>query len=326
MGIILRCYWGIESPGHTKSGVFFKFFDFLLKLGAGSITIKYVEEMIALEERVRSPVVDGMFYPEKKAEALSYIRAFGLTQGKGGYAQAIIAPHGAWEISGILAGTAFASAAGRSGERCPSRVVIMGPIHGPQEEGIFLSNSHFFQTPLGNIPVDSEITEELESCGPLFEINDIPHLREHSIEVLLPFIKYCFPDASLVPILMGQLNAPAISALADALRMVFEPIMEDTLLVISCNLAMDTNSARAFSMAKECMRLVAEKQSADFSAALLDRRLVTCGGGLVAGLLKSGLVDSMRPCLSSPSLLPAAGEENKTVYYGAIAFESNTSP
>jgi AmmeMemoRadiSam system protein B len=44
--------------------------------------------------------------------------------------------------------------------------------------------------PLGDLPVDRESGEELASCSTIFEINDMPHLREFSIEVLLPFAKY----------------------------------------------------------------------------------------------------------------------------------------
>jgi AmmeMemoRadiSam system protein B len=276
--------------------------------------------MVALRERVRSPVVRGIFYPDDKAGVLAGIRALGLRRGRGGYARAIIAPHGAWEISGPLAAAAFTAAAGKTGCLSPSRVVIMGPFHDRRSDGLFLSNSHSFQTPLGKIPVDGEISGELESCSPLFEINDIPHLQDHSIEVLLPFVKYCFPGASIVPILMGPPREAVIAALARALAIVVEPILEDTLLVLSCNMAVGTSEAGALRMAGDCMSLIAEKKTAEFSAALLDGRFSAWGGGLVAGLLQSGLLDAMRPRISRP-ILSIKGEGNTTVCYGALSFE-----
>jgi AmmeMemoRadiSam system protein B len=275
--------------------------------------------MIAPEERIRSPVVEGVFYPQDKAEALARMKAFGLARGKGGQARAIIAPHGAWEISGALAGAAFAAAGGRTGGKSPSRVVVMGPIHDRRGDGLFLSNSHSFETPLGNIPVDQEISGELKSCSPFFEVNDIPHLQEHSIEVLLPFVKYCFPRASIVPVLMGRRREVVIAALARALRVVFEPLMEDTLLVVSCNFSSDSNHAVSLDMAEECMRLIAGKKAGEFSAALLCGRLNACGGGVVAGLLQSGLLDPMRP-VPQP-ILQARGEGDAVLHYGALSFE-----
>ena len=283
--------------------------------------INYVEAMITLEERVRSPIVEGLFYPEEAAEVLAYMHSIGLERGKGGMARAIIAPHGAWEISGSLAGAAFASAMGRIGVISPSRVVIMGPIHDNRVDGVFLSNSHSFQTPLGDILVDQDISGELESRSSYFTVNDIPHLQEHSIEVLLPFIKYSFPHASIVPILMGRPKKLHIFALARALREVLEPIIEDTLLVVSFNLIEYPGKTEASAMAGEYIQLFKEGRRLELSMSLQDGRITSCGGALVAALLQSGLVNTMRPRLVSQSLLSAYGEQDKTVYYGAFSFE-----
>jgi AmmeMemoRadiSam system protein B len=283
--------------------------------------INYVEDLIALKKRVRSPIVDGLFYPEDRAGVLSYMESIGLERGKGGQAQAIIAPHGAWEISGTLAGAAFASAGGRTGRKSPSRVVIMGPVHDNREEGLFLTNSHSFQTPLGDIPVDQDASRWMESYSSLFEINDIPHLYEHSIEVLLPFVKYCFPHASIVPILIGQPQDQYISVLSQALQAVFEPIMANTLVVISFNLAIHSDEAAAQDMAGECLRLFKEGSHEELCFALQDGRIAGCGSALIAALLKSGLMKTKRPCIASDSLLSAWGEQDRTVYYGAFSFE-----
>ena len=283
--------------------------------------INYVEQMITLEKRVRPPIVDGLFYPEDSASTLAYMRKTGLKQGKGGFARAIIAPHGAWEISGRLVGAAFASAGGRVGKKSPSRVVIMGPIHENGEEGIFLTNSNLYQTPLGDIMVDQEASKWLESYSPLFKVNDIPHLYEHSIEVLLPFVKYCFPQTPVVPILMGGQKKQHIRVLANALQAIFKPEMENTLLVISFNLGVHSKESTALNMAEECQQLFKDGRHDDLRAAFQNGRITGCGGALVAALLQSGLVDTARPALASDLLLSAKGEKDSTVYYGAFSFE-----
>jgi AmmeMemoRadiSam system protein B len=275
-------------------------------------------EIVYGKKKVRSPVVGELFYPEDGGEAEGRIAGFGGPRGSGGRAGAVIAPHGAWDISGRIAGAAFSAAAGRSGV---SRVVVLGPVHSRNENGIFLSDSDFFETPLGGLPVDRETGEALLSLGPPFELNDIPHLREHSLEVLLPFIKYYFSDASIVPILMGGSDPASISALAAALRKIFEPLMGRTLLAVSCNVSMNTNAAAALTQAEECVRLLLEKNSPRFTAGLGDGSLKPCGGALAAALLESGLLDPLEPALVSGPLIHAAGEENKTVYYGAVAYE-----
>jgi len=273
--------------------------------------------MLAQKERIRCPVVAGMFYPEEKAETLDYIRAYGLEQGKGGQAKAIIAPHGAWVLSGALAAAAFSAAGGRRGSI--SRVVILGPLHRRQKEGLYLSNSHSFQTPLGMLPVDQDISEDLKSASGLFKINDIPHLEEHSIEVLLPFVKFCFPGASIVPVLMGQPGAESIEALAHALKTVFAPIMGNTLFVVSCNLSKADDKISALLMAKESLRLFSGKNAPELLCAILENRLNACGGGLVASLFASGLLDETLPAVGN--MVSAVGEENDTVFYCPVWFE-----
>jgi AmmeMemoRadiSam system protein B len=278
-----------------------------------------MEAVLARRERVRCPVVAGMFYPEDRMDTLEYIRGFGLEKGCGRQAQAIIAPHGAWGYSGSLAADAFRAATGRSSSI--SRVVILGPIHDRRENGIFLSNSHSFYTPLGNIPVDQDICEEFEFCGSYFEINDIPHLGEHSIEILLPFVKYCFPYASIVPILMGQPGPEYISDLAQALKTVITPILDETLLIVSSNLSSAYDKTEARTLAEESLRLFSEKDARALSSAFFEGRLNACGGALVVSLFESGLLDNRKPCFPAENMVSAVGAENTTVYYGAVSFE-----
>jgi AmmeMemoRadiSam system protein B len=276
-----------------------------------------MEAVLAQKERVRGPVVAGMFYPEDREETLEYIMSLGMERIGGGNAGAIIAPHGAWGLSGTLAAEAFSAAMGRS----VNRVVIMGPVHDKREKGVFLSNSHSFHTPLGNIPVDTDMCEELEFYGNFFDINDIPHLGEHSIEILLPFVKYCFPRVSIVPVLMGQPSHEYIGDLAQALRTVIGPVLDETLIVISCNLSSANDKTEARLLAEDTLRLFLRKDASALSSAILEGRINACGGALVASLFMSGLLDNMRPCFSVGNMASALGVENNTVYYGAFSFE-----
>jgi AmmeMemoRadiSam system protein B len=277
-----------------------------------------MDVLLAQKRRIRTPVGAGMFYPEDRNEMLDYIRSFGLEAGKGGQAQAIIAPHGAWSYSGELVAHAFSQAMGRSSDI--NRVIILGPIHDKRENGLFLSNSYAFYTPIGNIQVDQEVSEELEFISSYCKINDIPHLGEHSIEILLPFVKYCFPNAKIVPILMGQPNVRYIYDLARALKTVITPILDKTLIIVSSNLSCDKDKTTARLVAEESLRLFSSKDTGTLAPAVLDGRITACGGALVVSLFESGLLDKAKNCLIADSLVSAVGTENKTVYYSEVSF------
>jgi AmmeMemoRadiSam system protein B len=277
-------------------------------------------ETVSCEKKVRSSIASGLYYPKNKKALLERLASYEtaeLSQGKSSGAAAIFAPHGAWNISGSLAAAAFAAARNRD----ISRVALLGPIHQGAYQGLYLSDSDAFDTPLGELPVDREIVEELASCSTLFEVNDIPHLEEHSLEVLLPLVKFYFPDTRIIPVLMGGGRVSHISGLARALHLVFDSLMDHTLLVISCNLSQDSDSEKARLQAEEFLGLLGEKRSRDYLELTRMGKINACGAPLAASLMESGLLErrSCRLLWDFPG--KAHREEGKTVYYGAISFE-----
>jgi AmmeMemoRadiSam system protein B len=287
---------------------------------------KAVPKDTVLPRRARSPIVAGLFYPEDAAEVAARLHAYGLERGKGGRAKAILAPHGSWDISGMVAAGAFITAAGRTeGPDRVERVLMLGPIHGETENGIFLSESDYFSTPLGCLAVDHLYSANLAALSPFFVVNDIPHLKEHSLEVLLPLVKYCFPRALIIPILLGGLRPEYISILADTLGKVFGPLMDNTLCIVSCNLSVNPDPALARIQAEEALKLLLNNDPWRFGAALSRGVISSCGGASAASLLESGLVKDLeaKTCISPSNgpMLSARGEENTTVYYGSISYQ-----
>ncbi|MCL2609055.1 MAG: AmmeMemoRadiSam system protein B [Treponema sp.] len=263
---------------------------------------------------VRSPIADGLLYPEDRTGVLAYMQAFAGIPGRGGTARAVIAPHGAWELSGSLAGAAFSAAAGRM----PSRVVLLGPVHDGGDLGIFLSGSRYFQTPLGDLSVDRELSVRLVARDPLIRFYDIPHLHEHSIEVLLPFIRYLFPETAIVPILMGGRNPEHVGILAEALYAVFAEKVADTLFVVSMNLA--PGRAGNGIAAGQYLGLFGAGDPERIKAAFAGGQPDGYGYGCACALLRSGLLEGCRPNLASERLLGAEEKDGTAVYYGAFSF------
>jgi AmmeMemoRadiSam system protein B len=280
-------------------------------------------ENVSVKTRSRSPVVNGLFYPEDPKALKAQIRSWGLkAEGSGGQAGIILAPHGAWELTGKIAGAAFAETAGLrppAGWPEVNRVLLLGPVHQGGHKGLFLSDSAYFETPLGSLPVDKKLNKELASCSTLFEINDIPHLAEHSLEVLLPLVKYCYPSAAIVPILMGGSRPAFISGLAKALNLVLQKRMKKTLLVISTNLSANMDGEKARLEADEFIALLKNKNQEEFLAALKMGRVSACGAAILAGLLESDLLG--KRTLKDGPTAAALGDKGDTVYYGALTFE-----
>ncbi len=139
---------------------------------------------------------------------------------------AIVVPHAGYMFSGQTAAYAYQQAK----QQKPKRVILLGPSHYIGFEGAALPSESVFVTPLGDLPVDKEMIQEL-SDFPLFRQSTEIHKREHSLEMQLPFIKETFADVKIVPIIVGTLSDEMeVQLMAQILRRFMR---EDDLLIVS---------------------------------------------------------------------------------------------
>ena len=108
-----------------------------------------------------------------------------------------IVPHAGWQYSGAVAARVFESI--RQKEK-PATFIIFGAVH--RWTGI---NAVYacgaWATPLGNAEIDEELARQILEATPQWTVEEPKaHSGEHSIEVQLPFLKYLFPEATVVPI------------------------------------------------------------------------------------------------------------------------------
>lgn len=115
---------------------------------------------------------------------------------------AIISPHAGYMYSGQTAAYSYKVAAKQKNIK---RIFLLGPSHHVAVRGVALPQNSSFATPLGEIDLDKETINELKTY-PMFCVNSNVHNIEHSLELQLPYIKYCFPAAKLVPIVIGHLE------------------------------------------------------------------------------------------------------------------------
>jgi AmmeMemoRadiSam system protein B/AmmeMemoRadiSam system protein A len=144
-----------------------------------------------------------------------------------GKARAIISPHAGYIFSGKTAAAAFSATNTHSGYK---NIFIIGSSHVASFDGASVYNTGNYITPLGKAEVNLEIAAGL-TTNKVFRSTTEPHLREHSIEVQIPFIQLYFVDKpKIVPIIIGTDNTETVKLIADALKPYFTP---ENLFVIS---------------------------------------------------------------------------------------------
>lgn len=120
----------------------------------------------------------------------------------------VLVPHAGWQFSGLCAASVFKCFLDE--ENKPVRkdvktVIVLTTFHsGPP--GFYVPNVTGVHDPVTNthIPVDKKIILYLRSR--LFVVKPSFFEEEHSFDVQIPWIKLCFPEATVLPMFINSVN------------------------------------------------------------------------------------------------------------------------
>jgi hypothetical protein len=113
------------------------------------------------------------------------------------------------------------------------RVVLVGPSHFVAFRGLALPEAQAFSTPLGTVAIEAGTVHALARIREVV-VSDVPHAREHSLEVQLPFLQRVIPSGfALVPIAVGFAEPMEVADVLEAAG----AGAEGTLTVISTDLS-----------------------------------------------------------------------------------------
>ncbi len=166
---------------------------------------------------VRKPAVAGMFYPAEREELLAMLDAMVPRERADDVPPvALVVPHAGYIYSGPFAGQGYAywlSYRLEAKQTEPS-VWVLAPSHFYPFYGVSVGPYTVWETPLGPVPVDVQRQQQLLRSAPHLVTDDpLPHVREHSLEVQLPFLQYVLGSFRLIPLSFGEVDVPAIAQL-----------------------------------------------------------------------------------------------------------------
>ncbi len=257
---------------------------------------------------VRPAAVAGLFYPRDPIELAGTVEAL-LAQAElpaPPAPRALVAPHAGYVYSGPVAASAF-----RPLELWAStirRVVLLGPSHYIPFAGLALPRATAFSTPLGTVPVDSEARRLLEGLAQV-RTDDLPHRREHSLEVELPFLLSVLGAFELVPLAVGYADPEEIEEVLARL------LDDETIIVVSTDLSHYLDYDRA----------VAHDRRTSEAILALDADAISepdaCGRVPLRGLLRLARAQGWSArLLDLRNSGDTAGGKDSVVGYGAYAF------
>ncbi len=173
----------------------------------------YVDDPAALRDQVEGFLEEAEL-PEVKGDIL-----------------AVMVPHAGYQYSGPVAAYAYKALKGRR----VSTAILIGNSHSMRFSEAALSPADSWDTPLGPVEVDTQLTEELAAHSPPFAEDRTPHAPEHSLEVQLPFLKMVLPEARIVPILLSSVSKQGCEEIAAVLAPVLK--RPDVVIIASSDMA-----------------------------------------------------------------------------------------
>ncbi len=110
----------------------------------------------------------------------------------------LISPHAGYLYSGPVAAHAFYQLA-LDGK--PDTVVLLGPNHTGYGSALSVMREGTWQTPLGNIEIDTTLVDDILHETSILDIDELAHRFERSLEVQLPFLQFLYGNTfKIVPI------------------------------------------------------------------------------------------------------------------------------
>ena len=237
---------------------------------------------------------------------------------------ALINPHAGYAYSGQTA--AFGVKAAKAKYK---RIIVIGPSHQvPMQDVLSVPGAvTHYQTPLGEIPLDTEFINKLLQ-SPFFK--DIPqaYRTEHSIFIQLPLLQYRFGDFKLVPIVAGQCSGQTVQKVASILKSLVD---KDTLVVASSDF---THYGPNYDYVPFDQNIPERLKKLDMGAYDYISKLDSTGfsqycdntGATICGRVPIAILLSMLPSGTKPELLKyttsgeLTGDFTNSVSYLSVAF------
>ncbi len=168
--------------------------------------------------------------------------------------------------SGLMA-RFFAGLAGRS---FPKTIILLGPDHYHHGLSHISFSSLPWKTPFGELHADAQLVHDIASATGLPEDQEA-FTGEHSVGVLIPFLKYYFPSSRVVPILIDvNVRPDPLRRLREVLSSALED--PDTLLLLSMDFSHDSVSSLADSRDAEAQSVIAAMDTSKTASLHVDCR------------------------------------------------------
>jgi len=179
---------------------------------------------------IRKPAVANQFYPGDKKNLTKEIESYAIKEEKKEEVLGLIAPHAGYMYSGRVAGSVY------SVVNIPDNVVIICPNHTGMGSNAAIMSEGVWQMPTGDVGINSQLSRLIKDQSKNLEEDEQAHVREHSLEVQLPFLQYFNPNFQMVPICLAGRDLKFCQDIGLALARAKKEFNQPVLIVASSDM------------------------------------------------------------------------------------------
>jgi MEMO1 family protein len=227
----------------------------------------------------RAPAVAGRFYPGDAKSLEADVRSYLSPSELRTRAIGCVIPHAGYIYSGNVAGAVFAQL------EIPPISIILCPNHTGMGHPLAIMSKGSWDTPLGEMTIDSDLADSLMQAFPSLSENAAAHRSEHAIEVILPFLQVERPGCKFVPIALGTGHLEILEALGEAIAEVITAQSEPVLLIASSDMNHYENEAITRVKDRKAIERVLDRDPRGLFEVVKREQISMCGFGPTVAML-----------------------------------------
>ena len=278
----------------------------------------------------RPPAQAGTFYPDTEGALRTQIQqSFLHPLGPGAIPTipgtrnqnllGLIVPHAGYSYSGPVAAHSYYHQASAG---IFESIIILGPNHTGLGSGVSTMTEGEWSTPLGDVPIDTDLAQEIVDSSHLVDVEDEAHRNEHSIEVQLPFLQFIYPRRfKFVPICMMLQDLQTSIEVGEAIAKAAEN--HRAIVLASSDWTHYEPQEQAQSKDKQAIEEALQMNEKKFQEIIEERSVSACGYGPVIAMIHAAKLRGAKSgnLLSYQTSGDVTGDKSAVVGYAAASFE-----
>jgi len=242
----------------------------------------------------RNAVVEGRFYPPTRNKIFEQIREIELASRYPvkellpARIFGAVLPHAGHIYSGYQTIPFFQLLNGLG--VFPETFIIVHPNHSGFGVPLAIDDADIWINSIGEVPMDREFAEAMN-----LPFDQMAHAKEHSAEVIIPFLQYYFPahPFSILPVCMMDQGYKNASKVAEQIRQASEVTGRNIMILASSDFSHFQSPQDGHQKDQLVIDKILSRNAEGVESEVNKHRISVCGYGPIMALMEySGLFDS----------------------------------